>query len=377
VKKQVTILTFLFFHCFCLWSQQFVKIATPCSEEFLQNVRGRWLDFGAGLNANISKNQQQEIVNRLDKIHQFVFNSYPSPVGVDAGQERHTTDEQFAYQVKLDHLANGNTTESWINGVPVVLYWYVAVFGKYSCGRDKYEMLRGLPSEDHETFCVYANSLNFVTDGPYEMNIDGRKIKMMPVVKGKWKGYTLYTPEPGSGKTMVLLHRDGMFPYIPVTRKQYLDLSISYLNQMFDTMIADIDKNAKMFTAAGMADLQTLKEKKEGYQKTKREVLKYYKDELTATTAAGLLDSSAIINGYSAMCDVSTTYPIFATEATGGRLLVIANPTYIRKDLPKYIPQFFALSFEETAWTPRQKNDPLKAVQESFPIEKLQAMIDK
>ena len=375
MKKQTTILTCLFFHCFFLWSQQFIKTTTPVTEEFLQNVPGRWLDFGSGGIAKISKQQQQEIFSRLDKIHQFVFNAYPSPVGVDAAQSRHTTDQQFAYQVKLDHLENGDTHESLINGVPVVEYWYTAYFGRYSHGRSEYEMLAGLPREDAEWFFVYANSLTFLEAGPSEMNIDGRKIQMMPVVKGTWKGYTLYIPETGSGKMMILLHRDGMLPYTLVTRKQFLDLSISYFNNMFDRWISDIDNTAKTFIDAGMTDAQTIKEKKENLQNQKKNVLKHYNDELAATTAAGLLDAPAIIP--LGLCDPDVTRAIFTTQEAGGRLLVTESPEYIRKDLPKYVPQLFVLEFEGQAWSAKQKNDPLKIVYANFPIEKLQAMIDK
>ena len=211
--------------------------------------------------------------------------------------------------------------------------------------------------------------------GPEEMRIDGREIRMMPVIKGKWKGYTLYTPERGSGETMVLLHREGMLPYIPVTRKQYLDLSIRHLTNWYDKMIADMDKNAKAFIDAGMTDPQTIKEGKEKFEIQKKDVLKYYQDELAATTAAGLLDTPAIIPGV--MGDVSTIDPIFTTEAAGGRMLATENPTYFRKDLSKYIPQFFVLSFEKYNWPFTPKEDPLQLVEENFPIEKLQAMIDK
>jgi len=365
MKKQITIFILLILPFRSFSQDGIVKLTTPCNEEYTQNFHGRWLDAGAGLDPNlkISKQQQQEIFNRVNKIHQFVFDIYPSPQGFDAGHDWHTSHEQFAYQVKLEHLANGNTAESRINGVPTILYWYEAYFGRYSCVyNDNHKMLRGLPSDDVEGFSVNANKLTLLEEGaPYEMNVDGREIQMMPVIKARWKGYTFYTPETGSRKTMVLLHRDGMLPYIPVTRKQYLDLSISYLDKMFDKLIADIDKDAKTFIDAGMADPQTLKENKEKYQKQKKDVLKHYNHELAATTAAGLFDVPAVIP--LAICDPDVTRAIFTTEAAGGRLLVTENPGYIRRDLPKYIPQLLVLTFEEASWTPSQKKDPLKLVE--------------
>lgn len=378
MKKQIFILIFVILPLLSpAQDERIIKMNTPCSEEFLQNVKGRWLDYGAGLNATISKQEKQEIFKRLDKIHQFVFNIYPSPVGFDAAQSRHTFDDDFAYQVKLDHLENGNTRESRINGVPVVRYYYEAYFGRYSCAyNDNHKMVRGLPSEDVELFQVYANAFTFLEGGSYEMNIDGRKILMMPAVKGNWKGCTtFYIPEQGKGKTYVLLHRDGMLPYTIITRKQYLDFSISYLEKWYDKMIADVDKNAKAFIDAGMTDLKSIQGGKENLQKQKKDVLKHYNDELAATTAAGLLDAPAVIPFD--ICDTDPGRPIFTTQEAGGRLLVIENFAYMRKDLPKYIPQFFVLTFEWTGWSTKQKRDALNVVYENFSVEQLQAMIDK
>ncbi|HVT85764.1 MAG TPA: hypothetical protein VHD35_11210 [Chitinophagaceae bacterium] len=89
-------------------------------------------------------------------------------------------------------------------------------------------------------------------------------------------------------------------------------------------------------------------------------------------TKEGLLDSAAII-----IAPIFNTYDgeVFTSESLGGTMLVTENPKYMRKDLPKYIPQFFVLFW---SWEP---NTPgyyfRKMMEENFPIEKLQAMIDK
>lgn len=59
------------------------------------------------------------------------------------------------------------------------------------------------------------------------------------------------------------------------------------------------------------------------------------------------------------------------------KMLVTENPAYFRKDLPKYIPQLFVLLLEKVNWSFSPKQDPIKLMEENFPIEKLQAMIDK
>ena len=67
--------------------------------------------------------------------------------------------------------------------------------------------------------------------------------------------------------------------------------------------------------------------------------------------------------------------PIFVEENVGG-MVVIENPKYMRKDLPKHLPQFFTVQWEwDEYWKPQ--NDIGKLILEKFPFDKLQAMIDK
>jgi hypothetical protein len=264
-------------------------------------------------------------------------------------------------------------------------------------------MLRGLPSEDVEAFFVYANRLTLLA-GEVPLYIDGRKIQMMPAVKGKWKGYTLYYISfQGSAKTMVLLHRDGMLPYIPVTRKQYLDIAIPYITKFYDDQVADLDKipvrsieeqeaiknktieeykkkypgnpgPLRYYLDTYTTDQQELEKKKKIILKSKNDDLKKYQDELERSTKNGMLESPAIIAGG---VEMMSERPVFTTEEQAGYILITENPNYFRKDLPKWVPQLFVLTFEEREWAAKLKNDPLKAVKANFPIEKLQAMIDK
>jgi hypothetical protein len=373
MKKQITILAFLLFNCSVTWSQ--IKITTPCNDELLNNTAGRWIFGGERLHAKISKQQQQEILNRIDKIHQFVITNYPTPLGIDAVWYKATSDVEFAQQVKYDHYPDGSLREDFVNGIPVVNYSYLAKFYKYACGFDRHkdEIMRGYPGEGGASFVVSVNDAGIPHDqGAVGMEIGGRLIRMMFPVKGKWKGYTLYQQQAGSGITMVLLHREGMLPYIPVTRKQYLGLSISYLTKFYDEWTADLVKSEKLAADVGIKPDSSAKEK---IEKQKKDVLKYYRDELAATTAAGLLDTPAIIT--TIMCYPDTNYPIFTPESEGGRMLITENPAYFRKDLPKYTPQCFVLLLERdgSGYTP--KNEPIKLMEENFPIEKLQEMIDK
>ena len=110
-------------------------------------------------------------------------------------------------------------------------------------------------------------------------------------------------------------------------------------------------------------------------QKLRDDVSKYYKDEVEATTKAGLLDSPALIFGD--IADMHTSYPIFITQAEGDKMLVTENPDYFKKDLPKYIPQLIVFFMWDAKNGPGPAMNPYKLYYQDFPIEKLKALIDK
>jgi hypothetical protein len=119
-------------------------------------------------------------------------------------------------------------------------------------------------------------------------------------------------------------------------------------------------------------DQQRKDEQVIGYIKNKEAVLKHYQDEMEKTTKEGLLDSPATIRLFHSP---DTQTPVFVKETEGGSMLIIENPVYIKKDLPKYIPQFMVFSWSWNATPPQKKIAEI--VEAIFPIEKLQAMIDK
>ena len=82
MKKQIATLTFLFLISLSAWSQKrFIKTTTPCNDELLKKTPGLWIHAGERLYAKISNQQKQEIFSRIDKIHQFVFTNFQSPLG--------------------------------------------------------------------------------------------------------------------------------------------------------------------------------------------------------------------------------------------------------------------------------------------------------
>lgn len=126
------------------------------------------------------------------------------------------------------------------------------------------------------------------------------------------------------------------------------------------------------------ADNEPDKQEAEAHKKKnnelKTEALRKYAEALDQTTKKGLLNSPAIVlNG-----PFNESYgPIFSTEADGARMVVTDNPNYFRKNVPKYIPQVFALNWSWGEGKLKCSKDFRRAIEENFPIEQLQAMIDK
>ena len=379
-KKQVTILLPLLFTCFFVNSQgNLIKTETPCDNELLKETPGEWMKTGHVYDPTVTKPNLQEMEKRLNTIHKLVQNVYPSPMAFDAVNTYSASNDHFASQIKIQQTQVG-FRNSYINGIPTILYRYDVKFCVYGCHVTPNTIRRGRGCETGTVISVVINRLEnffweFRLDDDYVdiMRIDGRPIRMMPVLTGKkWRGYDVYAPESGSGYKMVLLHRDGILPYIAVTRKQYLERSIEYFERYFAITLK---------AAENPEGLNLLMDKKERDEQTKKlqkyrdDILKYYKDEMDATINAGLQETPAIV--VDGIGDMDISNPIFTTQENGGRLLVTENPAYMKKDLPKYIPQLIVYSMRYEEDGPDPTKNPYYLYYQDFPILSLQAMIDK
>jgi hypothetical protein len=376
MKKQVIIL-FLLLICISSYSQRFFvrKTTTPCTDAMIDTLVGKWINPPNNLEKEMNKAEAQEVAKRLNAIQQLVKQAYPTPTGADAGWGGGLFNTSFANQVKYTKYQDERMDEEIVKSNPVSHLQYNLILYPYYCD---YSTPNGLfnifPEISGSTgITIHANELSILTGNVLQeegMTIDGRPIKYKMPIMGKCKEYDMMTPEGGANATLfskryVLISRNGMLPYIPVTRKQYLDRAITYATKFYDKLIAS-------------TSLITDKTEKDNYIKinknAKNNALKKYQDEIEITTKEGLLDSPAIISNSQDLI-INYQAPIFSTEAEGGRMLVTENPTYFRKDLPKYVPQFFVLEWgwSTGAWSARFR----KAIEENFQTGNLKEMIDK
>jgi hypothetical protein len=396
-----------------------IKTTSPCNDAMLMEITGEWHQLNKispgfmGLTAA----QIQEGTKRLDAIHKLVQGVYHELNGAIVADGYKTFQAEFAKQVRFEKNGSG-INEVTVAGKPFPFFFYNCVVYPYFCtGTNEIGNIYPVAGSGGIEINVNGGLSNFLGDWGVQADegtIKGRPIKMKKTAAKMWKGYELCYPSgPGgpesneqSGSWCLLVHRKGMLPYIPVTRKQYLDFILNYLPKVFDPIIQgyndmpvrsleeqeaeknrilakyekDYGKDPKRLKSAVdyylsgyKTEQQQRDENKEKTIKDKNDALKRYHDELDNLTKDGSLDSPAIIQGM--MIYPKDDVPIFTTEEAGGQMLVTENPKYMRKDLPVYVPQFFLVHW---SW----QNYPSvikfgKAINENFPIEKLQEMIDK
>jgi hypothetical protein len=402
MKMKFIILLLLGIHSQSYCQKPFTA-TVPCSDSLLMTIEGEYRknpdEIGSSISSVLPKAQQPEALRRMDAMHKLLLEAYPQPIGLDGLWGRTLTGGVFADDVKYS------------NGIPVCTYFYYTRFCSYGCVQNQPKAVQ-LACDVPNFFRVYVNQLGYLQNDYMldTMSINGRKVYMLNPLIGSWKGYDLYG-SPGENFGCVLLARRGESPFVPVTRKQYLDYCFPYLDRFFDKQISplkqmpvrsldeqevlkkkslvkideDYKNNPKVREAVKKNFLDTYKTDQQRRDETvntvirnKADVIKRYEAELEKTKAANLLDSPAEV--FSPFT-VSESTPIFATGPEYGKMLVTANRAYIRKDLPKYVPQFMVVNWKWVSNFPMYGGEQgvyyKKMIEANFPIEKLQAMIDK
>lgn len=351
------------------------KISVPCTEDFINNYKGKWLIP----NLNTAVNDfQGEVKKRLNQIQSLVQQTYPQPTGCDAFWTAGSAKKSFADEVKYV-LDGTDLKQQTVKANPVYSWIYSLALCSWLCHGTN-EIMNGYPEIGGASVVIHANSLDILPedflDGD-EWRIEGRQIKKKMPRIGTWKGYDMVATNGGiyadqNDEYFVLISRDGMLPYIPITRKQYLDRAVQYIARVNDGINKKIRETNETMPAQFRTSKEEIDKQTTLNTKLKNEALKKLNDELEKTTKDGLLDSPAVIRIDPLF---TTDGPIFQSEEQGGTMLVTENPAYFRKDLPTYVPQLFvfSLSADPKGWS----KDFKRIVEETFPIERLQEMIDK
>lgn len=389
------------------FSQNTIKTDVPCTDAMVTTAKGRWIDR-LDNSTSVTKSQKQEAYNRLDVLHDILLKMFPQPVGVDVRVNRSVANGYFGAARKYQHLADDRLTFDYIKKLRILTFSYFANFTPHYCAHtDKgIVFMPGNKNENSDGVGVVANDLSNLANPPTgdDWTINELPVMMMSSMTTEtWKGYAMYGDVRLNGRS-ILIHRKGMLPYIPVTRNQYLERCISQTTQLYDKMIEsamnrpvrsieaqEAEKKAKLakfekdfgkdpkrlksavdyYISGYKTDQQIRDEDVAKIKKNKETDLKQFTDELEKSTRDGFLDSTAVIRV------MYYPSPVFETDPKQGNMLITENPDYIRKELPDYIPQFIIFNWK---WSPDfwpVHKGYEKSFLKDFPIEKIQAMIDK
>ncbi len=397
MNRQIIILLLLIAH-FSSRSQKTITTNVPCTDAMAHNTKGRWIRT----NDNGSYNSK-ETTSRLNEIHDLVLNIYPQPIGLDAVWHRTAGKSYFGAKRKYYPTNDGSLTFDYLNLPHFTYFYYNALFFPYQCQYGKtHSLIPTYPGETSTSLNIIANFTLGEMAPDDTWTINGLPVVMYkPPITSK-EGVEFAYPEPGATTRQVLVHRKGVLPYIPVTRKQYLDYCIIYHTKLHDKTITNLEQmpvrspevqekekkdkldkfqqqfandpkklkaNVDYYLSGYQTDQQRRDEQVVKSKNYKADELKKFTDELEKTTREGLLDSPAMIlvKYYS--------NPVFENDPAKGSILVTENPDYIRRDLPKYVPQLFIVSLTWYDLPPLKKFAEI--FEQTFPFEKLQAMIDK
>jgi hypothetical protein len=378
MKKGILLISLFIAHQ-SSFTQNKIKTTTPCSDEVLFKTPGRWLkayngllDYSEGL--GLTSAQKKAILNRLDTIHQMMLEIYPEPMALDAAWHHSIGYSTFAEQVNYEPNSQGTLNRVALKEKPVASFSYTSGFFRHYCNpNNSTEIWSGYPGETGTWIYIYANTLVAAKelrtdDGAAFGTIGGYPVcQLQPLVK-KIGDFELLSSM--GIEHSVIIHRNGMLPYIPITRKQYLDHCIAYIGKFYDEGIKSLREAPLPFDDKDNREIRD--QQIANSIKNRDDALKRHRDELEKNMNEGTLELPAIVTGiFSAL-----TYdlPIFVSEQEGWTL-VTENPDYMRKDLPKYVPQFFVVNWRWNDWPPQA--DIVKLIEEKFPLEKLREMIDK
>lgn len=337
-----------------LHAQNSFRASVPCNDSLILSIKGKYkqdIATNIGYFSSVPPAAAKEMKKRLQSIQQLVQEAIPQPLGLEAKWKMMGGNYRFAHDLENQ---NGFQTHHAV---------YMCGFFYYDCWGDdpNYVAYSGETSTWLTVDFNGGNAPKNALGQSEHTTINGLPVyQLFPVVE-KWKGYELLT-RPGSTETggnnrYLLVHRKDEQPYLPISRKQYLEEYQTWITKFFEEMIEWMKNEPDQLQI---------------YKKLKTDLLSRWQAEFNKSKSLGLLDSPAVIREWHS---VLTEEPIFVTAAEGGGRLVTENPAYFRRGLPKYNPQ---LIWVQWSWNNNAAGMNFrKMIEENFMVEKLQAMIDK
>ena len=259
-----------------------VKISVPCSDEFINNYKGKWLIHEPKLSRISVNDFHDEVMKRLNAINDLVRQIYPEPTGADAGWSGEFAKTSFADEVKFVPVQDRDPEETKTKINPVYRYNYSCTLFPWMCTSNPNEIMNMYPEGSSGSIVIRANDLKILNENYADGNewtIEGRPIKRKMFTTGKWKGYDMMSSVGGiyanaTSEHFVLINRDGVLPYIPITRKQYLDRAIQYIARYYDELTKKLLQANEALPAQFRSPQKEIDDQKAQNTKMKNDALK-------------------------------------------------------------------------------------------------------
>jgi hypothetical protein len=357
----------------CLFLLNMAVAQPPCNDEIIMNVKGNWKKRPDAL---MKTDYPAQVVSHLDAISNFFKLAYPEPKGMEAGWYK---------------TMSGNPV---IKNGPIP-YQFNSIYQDWYCNTNVKKLL--LADETGTWAYAFVNDFGWFISNQFDLlniKINADNVYVLPSEKGKWKGYSIYEAyaHGDKGRCIILTHNNQV-PWKPITQQQYLQaLKSFWKKQKQDTddgYTKQEEELKKGITAIQNSTLKQadkdpiiagLKKNLDDLPKRKAEFItkddKFRNDKISVVDKyisenPALLQQPAIMERRLADDFAGS----FSTLEKGGQMLVMIAPGYFNRQLPLYAAQMIVLYWRWANDAPSRNFK--KQFEENFPVEKLQAMIDK
>ena len=375
MKKTIVLVLASFATQYC-FSQQ------PCTDDELMNKKGAWKRVA---DANMKASNQAQAINRIDKMQKLLQAACPESKGIEAKWYRTMDNDPLVTNGALPYQLN-------------------ALFLTYYCNSYKHNMELG--DETSTWFYVYANHFNWFMEYDRNFTVQKQPVYLLTKRVGEIHGFPVYegihngTSNTGTTYSRaVILTRPGSSPYVPVTRKQYLQLFIKLKEKSRAEQKQIIEKRTERTAAEQESAKKTglenalkgaspnrIEDRREKYMKRYRTDKQLKEEDLLSLDKRYddyIKAAQSILNNINetdakmpaiVSTDYVSKFERFLSEE-GGQALVRLNPDYFNSKLPNYIPQFLIVYWR---W---EKNKPSvnfkEQIENNFDLTALQNMLDK
>ncbi len=323
---------------------RYLERIAPCGGlDSLYVLKGSWKKIEDDVvfpDKSLVKSDIKLINQKIDSIYQLIKQSVIDFTGVMPRWYRSIRGDAY--------LPNG-----------AIPYSCTSLFFEYGCNPIEKKMV--LYDETSSQVNIFVNKLQYFFEfiGKWTIDSEGKEknVYMLPPVEGEWKGFKVSRGKfmasiPGKVLCKILvMGRNGKQPWRSLTQAQYLLGLRNYYE-------AHLQK-AKVGSSGESID---------------RENLKMINSYLNAVDKSEL-NQPAIIDPTFGVFGFKGK---FGEEKSGGFRLVIAatNNNYFDASMPRDVPQLIEIMWTYSQTSPVEKS-MIDQFEKNFPLEKLQAMLDK